>query len=384
MRNFNVPAFSRCTTVIIRLDNYKLGNKIASLALNEEAFQNLTQKHLNTIYLENKDLFFYPEKQILPLTEKQADMFKQCDSYDVFQINELGQAYKYYDNENGDNVYMLTEACNSNCIMCPATERMRRNKQAAAVDDILQIIRHMPSDAKHITITGGEPFLIGERIFEILAAFKEKCQRTHFLLLTNGRALSYEPFIRKFHETAPNRILVGIPLHGYNSHTHDEITRSPGGFEQTVQGIKNLLNFGHKVEIRIVVSKLNYKNITAICDLISEEFKHVHRVEIMGLEMLGNAAINQADVWIPYKEAFAASREGINTLVNNSIEVGLYNFPLCSVDENYHSLSAKSITSYKVRYADECDRCMIRDACGGIFAGTIRLAKQDIKPVLFK
>ena len=177
MRGFNVPAFSRCTTVIIRLDNYKLGNKIASLALSKEAFKNLTQKHLNIIYLEKKNLFFYPEKQIVPLTEKQADLFKQCDSYDVFQINESGQAYKYYDNENGDNAFMLTEACNSNCIMCPATERMRRNKQAVAVDEILQIIRHMPSDAKHITITGGEPFLIGERIFEIFAAFKEKWKK---------------------------------------------------------------------------------------------------------------------------------------------------------------------------------------------------------------
>lgn len=370
--------------MIITLDNYKLGNKIVSLALDKAAFQNLIQNHLDAIYLEDKTLFFYPENHLLQLTEKQAFLFSQCDSYDVFQINPFGKAYKYFDNETVDNVFMLTEACNSNCIMCPASEQMRRNKQPVAVDDVLQIIRHMPSDAKHITVTGGEPFLIGKGIFEIFAAFKEKCPGTQFLLLTNGRALSYEPFIHRFHETAPNRIVIGIPLHGYDGFTHDSITRSPGGFDQTVQGIKNLLNFGHKVEIRIVVSKLNYKNITSICKLIADHFKRVYRVEIMGLEMLGNAAMNLKDVWIPYTEAFNASIEGINILVSNSIQVGLYNFPLCAVAESYHSLSSKSITDYKVRYADECKMCMIKDACGGIFAGTIRLAKQDVKPVIYK
>lgn len=370
--------------MIIRLSNYKLGNKIVSLALDREALQNLLNERLDTTYLIDQKLIFFPESQYLQLTEEQTVQFKQCDNYDVFQINQLGQAYKCYDNESDDNVFMLTESCNSNCIMCPATEQMRKNKKPVNVDDILKIIRHMPSDPKHITITGGEPFLIGSRIFEIFAAFKEKCLKTDFLLLTNGRAFSYEPYIRRFHETAPNKIIVGIPIHGDDALSHDSITRSPGGFEQTVQGIKNLINFGHKVEIRLVVSKLNYMNITNICQLIADQFQRVYRVEIMGLEMLGNAAINQKEVWIPYKDAFQASEEGINILINKSIQVGLYNFPLCAIDERYHSLSAKSIADYKVRYADGCNKCLIKDACGGIFAGTIRLAKNDVVPVLSK
>jgi organic radical activating enzyme len=97
--------------------------------------------------------------------------------------------------------------------MCPATDNMRKKRNTVNVDEILDIIRHMPSDARHITITGGEPFLIGNRIFEIFKAFKEKCHNTSFLLLTNGRALSYEPFIRKFYETAPTKIIIGIHLH---------------------------------------------------------------------------------------------------------------------------------------------------------------------------
>ena len=367
--------------MIIRLNDYKLGNKVASLAMDEETFRHLALKQLNIIYLVECKLFFFPDNQWLSLTEHQATLFKQCDNYDVFQINSIGHAYKYYDNESSDNAFMLTDQCNSNCIMCPATDNMRRRKNTINVDEVLEIIRHMPSDARHITITGGEPFLVGKRFFEILLAFKEKCYHTSFLLLTNGRALSYEPYIRKFHETAPNKIIIGIPLHGYDAISHDTITRSPGGFEQTVRGIRNLLNFGHKVEIRLVVSKLNYRNITRICELIAGKFPDVYRVKVMGLEMLGNAAVNQNDVWIPYREAFSASKEGIDLLIRNSIQVGLYNFPLCAVDDEYHEIAAKSITGYKVRYADECEKCFIKDACGGIFAGTIRLAKYDVKPV---
>ena len=370
--------------MIIRLNDYRLGNKVASLALDQETFQHLLQRHLNVIYLAGCKLYFYPDDLWMDLTEAQATLFKQCDNYDVFQVNSIGQAYRYYDNESVDNAFMLTEQCNSNCIMCPATDNMRKRKHTENVDEVLEIIRHMPSDARHITITGGEPFLLGSRIFEVFSAFKDKCRYTSFLLLTNGRALSYEPFIREFHRTAPKKIIIGIPLHGYDAMTHDAITRSPGGFEQTVRGIRNLINYGFRVELRIVVSKLNYKNITRICQLITERFPEVYRVKLMGLEMLGNAAVNQEEVWIPYDVAFGASKEGIDLLIRNAIQVGLYNFPLCAVDTEYHSIASKSITGYKIRYADECEKCHIKDACGGIFAGTIRLAKHDVKPVILK
>ena len=80
--------------MIIRLNDYKLGNKVASLALDEDAFRHLAQKQLNIIYLTKCKLYFYPDNQWLEVTDEQAALFKQCDSYDVFQINSIGKAYK--------------------------------------------------------------------------------------------------------------------------------------------------------------------------------------------------------------------------------------------------------------------------------------------------
>ena len=101
----------------------------------------------------------------------------------------------------------------------------------------------------------------------------------------------------------------------------------------------------------------------------------------MGLEMLGSAARNQSRVWLPYRTAFQKSKEAINILISNGFDVKLYNFPLCAVDRQYWSICAKSISGNKVRYSEKCEVCQLKDACGGLFAGTLRLAKDDVEPI---
>lgn len=365
--------------MIVRLENYEFGKKCVSLALTEHAFQILKNKKLNTAYLCENELLFWPENQSLLVSDENAIRFRQCDSFDVFQISEDGRSFLFYNNESLDNAIMITTKCNSNCVMCPAPDYARKKDSDINPDELLGLIKHIPSDAVHLTITGGEPFIIGEKIFDIFMSLKVQCPHTRYLLLTNGRALSYAPYMKKFCETVPQNIMVGIPLHGYDAITHDLITQSPGGFQQTWIGIKNLLHFGFRVELRIVVSKLNYQYIDKIADLIIREFKVVSSVKVMGLEMLGNAAKNSDDVWISYSDAFQAAKIGIDKLINYGIDVALYNFPLCAVSEEYHYICLKSITDYKVRYEEECESCIFKDACGGIFVGTIRLAGKDVK-----
>ena len=95
--------------------------------------------------------------------------------------------------------------------------------------------------------------------------------------------------------------------------------------------------------------------------------------------MLGSAFINQNEVWIKYSEAFQCSKEAIKLLIKNGIDVALYNFPLCAVEKEYHYICCKSITDYKIRYNIECDQCRLKDACGGVFAGTLKMAEKDFK-----
>ncbi|MBR6407864.1 MAG: His-Xaa-Ser system radical SAM maturase HxsC [Clostridia bacterium] len=373
--------FYRGVTVLqFNIKNYSLGSKLFSIAHNQDALEKLRGKGLNTAHLFGPSLMFYPEKESFPLTCKNLEKLSICENYDVLYVNEQGDGWVQFANEKDDNPLILTQRCNSNCLMCPTSVSVRKKENALCIDYNIELIKYIPSDAKHLTITGGEPFLVGDRIFDLFNEIKNRLPDTDCLLLTNGRALGYIPYADRLLLCAPKRLIVGVPLHGYNSDTHNRITQTAGSFDQTVSGIKNLLFRGFNVEIRIVVSKLNCQFISRIADLIINEFPHVGSVKIMGLEMLGSAAKYAEDIWIPYDVAFEYSKIGIINLINRGIDVGLYNFPLCAVDNNFHLLCQKSITDYKIRFTEKCDDCKKKQNCGGIFAGTIRFAKNNVMP----
>ena len=362
------------------IKEYTLGKKIFSLAFRQEVLDELLQKDLNAALVSGNIITFFPEETTFTLSDDNCKKLSICENYDVLFINECGNGWTLFSNEKEDNPIIVTQRCNSNCLMCPTPEGVRKKENALAIEDTIDSIRYIPDDARHLTITGGEPFLVGEKIFDLFREIKTRLPYTDCLLLTNGRALGYLPYAERFASSAPQHIVVGIPLHGYDDRTHDAITQSPGGFEQTAAGIKNLIYRGINVELRMVVSRLNYRYIEQIAQLIVREFPHVGSVKIMGLEMLGNAAKNVNDVWIPYRTAFAYSKAGIVELIRHGIDVGLYNFPLCAVDKCFHLICQKSISGYKIRYSDKCELCTRKQECGGLFAGSIRLAKDDVIP----
>ena len=68
--------------------------------------------------------------------------------------------------------------------------------------------------------------------------------------------------------------------------------------------------------------------------------------------------------------------------MTHGIDVKLYNFPLCMVDEGYWSIAAKSISEYKIQYPCECEACTVKEICGGFFGSTLHLMKPTVYPIL--
>lgn len=368
--------------MIITIPGYCLGYRIASLAKCDDVGNNLLIQKLDVLKLSENALTLMPQNTLVSDDAEVLYKFNCCDDYDVFEISEGGQAYQYYSNESEDNSFLITGKCNSNCIMCPATENMRRKGRTSSIDNLLKIVNHIPSDVMHLTITGGEPFLVGTDIFTLFEAMKNKFVYTGFLLLTNGRVFAKAEYCLRLAESLPQQTVIGIPLHGYDPQSHDTVTQTQDSFLQTTVGLKNLLALGMNIELRVVISNITAPYLEKIAKLIIHEFYGIKSVKFIGLEMLGNAAINSNIVWIPYMQAFKSARNAILLLVNRGIDVGIYNFPLCSVEKSFWPICLKSITDYKVRYSDKCNCCVVRDACGGLFAGTYRLAECDLKPVV--
>lgn len=284
--------------------------------------------------------------------------------------------------ENDDYTIFVTNHCNSNCIMCPMSEKERSLRHPELnYEYLMKQCRDIPVDTKHVTITGGEPFLFGRKIFEALHYLRDNFEDIPYLFLTNGRAFSIDGFSSQYIDSIPPQTLTGIPIHGSCAEKHDFITQAPGSFEETEKGLYLLLEKHAQIELRIVASKLNIQDITSIAKLIADHFVGVHAVRIMGLEMLGNARKNLPQVWIDYRESFPYIREAVEILVDADIDVQIYNYPLCCVEPPYWGICKKSISPDKVRYAEQCNNCSKKDACGGVFLGTLRLLERSLSPL---
>ena len=338
------------------------------------------ETQLNKVFLESSGLLLLPENISIPLSEDEQVDIKELGDGSILELSPKG-AYIYFNTDSFDNTLFITNRCNSSCIMCPTSELMRKTSGVEPPEKLMAVLRAIPNRRNHITITGGEPFLLGEDIFQIFEFMKMRLNRLDYLLLTNGRAFAIEKYFKKFCESAPSRLMVGIPIHGSNSKLHDAITRAEGSFEQTVLGIKRLLKADIKIELRIVVSKLNIDDIYHLSQFILENFRGIYKVTFVGLEMLGSARKNMEDVWIDYRESFDKIKNAIDNLIYHGVNVQLYNYPLCCVDSKYWSICQKSISVEKIVHTKQCEQCDVKDACCGMFKGTYKLLEKSIKAV---
>lgn len=365
----------------ISIPFYDRGYKIVSISLDSRTKNDLLSENVDFWHIDQQGITEYPGGYFISDNKNAIEGFLQCGNYDVFEIWENGTASRVYNDQTNENLFFVTGKCNSNCIMCPSPEQMRRMGEKANVANMIKIAGHIPSDTSHLTITGGEPFLAGKDLFKLLDYCKKKFTSTEFLILTNGRVFALEEYCRLLKETIPANCTLGIPLHGSTAERHDFITQTTGSFLQTITGLRRLHQMKIRLEIRIVVCRNNVNDIPQMASLIVHELPNIAHVSIMAMEMTGSAFLNKEKVWIPYSQSSPYVQQAVRILAGAGINVMLYNFPLCTVNRQYWTICAKSISSYKVRYADKCGSCDVRESCGGIFAGTLHLEEADLRPI---
>lgn len=364
------------------LSNYKGSYRVFVVSKGRETTVARLSEGLSVGELTAERLTFFPENVVVPLSANEKKLFEVFDEGDVLDINEKGILYRWYSASEGDAGMATTSLCNSNCRMCPASDNERRQKSSLTIEQMDAVLRHMPKDLWHFTITGGEPTLIGEDDFlHLLASIKRELPLAKILLLTNGRTLGDKEFFGRFIREAPQNIRVAIPIHGSTPEKHDYITQAPGSFAQTLRAVAALLRSKAEVELRIVVSKLNSDDITDMARLIIDRFSTVTVVNFVGLEMRGNCVAHSEQVLISYQDAFAQSRDAMRLLIKSGIDVGLYNFPYCMIDKRYWPIAKQSISAHKSVFCEECDSCSLKDECCGIFSATMKYYKPSVYPI---
>jgi His-Xaa-Ser system radical SAM maturase HxsC len=232
-----------------------------------------------------------------------------------------------------------------------------------AIKKVIDSVR--PDDI--LGLTGGEP-TIRDIFFKILEYAKKKDPEMNVFVVSNGRMFYYREFAEKTASVGLKNLKVGIALYGHTKGLHDAITRIPGSFEQTIKGIQNLIGLNVPVELRIIVSKINYKCLKEMADYIAGNLKGVYRVVFINMKYTGNAYINRKVLFVKYKDVVPYAEKAADLLLGNGIEVKLFHFPLCTIKRKYWDL-ARGVTKQEseLMFVKECKKCRMKGECPRIW-----------------
>jgi His-Xaa-Ser system radical SAM maturase HxsC len=264
------------------------------------------------------------------------------------------------------NAFLLTERCNSFCLMC--SQPPRDIEDSFLLDEVLDAIPLIDRDAKEIGLTGGEPAIYGDRLASLVHTLKLALPHTAVHVLTNGRLFSDASLAASLAAVNHPDLMLGIPIYSRIAEVHDFIVQAKGAFAETIQGILNLKEHGVRVEIRVVVHRQTTPGLLELANFISRNLLFVDHVALMGLEVTGFTRANLGALLVSpdeYAEDLTASVLALNRA---GLRVSIYNHPLCALSPDVWPWAVRSISDWKNEYAEVCRECDVLDRCGGLFA----------------
>ncbi|MFC1837242.1 His-Xaa-Ser system radical SAM maturase HxsC [Thermodesulfobacteriota bacterium] len=298
---------------------------------------------------------------------------------DVVLIEKDGGIKRIWDCKSPHNSLLVTEQCNSRCIMCPQPPKKEVDSRHKFNLKVLELIG--PKGVESLALTGGEPTLREEELINLISLCKKKLPNTSLMILTNGRKLRDFRFAKQIVEVGHQNLMFGVPLYASTDKEHDRIVGSKGAFYETLAGLKNLALFLQKIEIRIVLHKLTYKRLLALSDFIYRNLPFVAHISFMGMETHGLAEKNLERLWIDPVDYIQELSEAINYLYKRNLNVSIYNLPHCILPEGLWRFSRQSISDWKNIFIKECSGCDLVNECAGFFETSSNVISKHIKPI---
>ncbi len=272
----------------------------------------------------------------------------------------------------------LTFDCNNRCVFCVQGDK-RHEFPARPLSRIrAELAEAYACGARAAVFTGGEPTLHEALVPAVAAAKEIGYRRLH--IQTNGRMFCYEPFCLRLLAAGARHFT--ISLHGATAKTHDALTRAPGSFAQSAQGVRNLKKLGAVVSVNTVIARDNVRALPAIARLLVKlgadgfQFAFPH--------ILGSAAENASAVVPPIKLAARYAMKGLAVGLEAGKTVTVEAIPACLLPgfEKYRAETLRQEafvfdSGFKLPRSSynricegkalgpRCNRCRYRNACEG-------------------
>jgi His-Xaa-Ser system radical SAM maturase HxsC len=293
-----------------------------------------------------------------------VDRIEELNTGDVIRLNPNGTIDVLFEINSPHNILFVTEQCNSSCLICP---QHTTKSKSDYTDLALNLIKLVAPSTGTLAITGGEPTLLQDNFFRIIQACKETLPLTALNVLSNGIKFSDFDFTKRFALLAHPNIRVAIPLYADTDTGHNNIAQT-NSFYKTVKGIQNLALFGQNIEIRTVITALNYQRLPQFAEFIYRNFPFVQHIAFMGMETRELVVKNLDQVWIDPYEYKQYLEDAVGILSLRNMNVSIYNHQLCILPKVLWKYACKSISLWKNIYIDECSSCVQKQLCGGFFA----------------
>ncbi|MEI9943937.1 MAG: His-Xaa-Ser system radical SAM maturase HxsC [Chitinophagaceae bacterium] len=297
---------------------------------------------------------------------------------DIVIVNTDGVINTLYRIHSQQNFLLLTERCNSNCLMCSQPPRDRDDSYL--ISTYKKLIPMIPKDCRELGLTGGEPTLLGDDFFNILDWIQFSLPETQIHCLTNGRSFAWSNMADQLGTMNLKQLMLGIPLYSDYYALHDYIVQAKDAFNQTMKGFYNLARNGQRIEIRIVLHQQTIPRLVELAKFIYKNLPFAEHIAFMGLENQGYTPHNISKLWIDPVEYVGQLTEAVQFLHAMGMTVSIYNSQLCLIPAELWEFNRKSISDWKNIYLDECSRCAKIDECGGLFASAKDRHSDYIKP----
>ncbi len=291
---------------------------------------------------------------------------------------------------------ILRPSCLNYCLFCgrvsTTAEALRREEKDVAAN----LAEFKRRGVKRIEISGNDPIE-----YDKLVPLVKYMKKTGFIdiqLSTHGRQLSDESFTDALIAAGVNKFR--IPLYGSCPKTHDAVTRAPGSFRETWQGVKHLVKKSGAADLQVsfLIMKQNKNDIIPFLDLMK---KYMIEDLYIAYPFLAN---DDLSYYIPLKDLAPYVRKARAYAGEIGLPLRFIEIPYCvfgAEDEainntvlppdlgehcqppGKHKTDIKDMPAYRLKkQAPMCASCACRDHCDGFPVNDVdRFGTGNLKPI---
>lgn len=307
----------------------------------------------------------------LPVVDRlrESDHFRAGDV--VVLEGDSGFVRSLYRPYERHHSLFVTERCNSNCLMCSQPPKDKDDVHSLTERNS-ELIRLMDPKPEYLTITGGEPTLLGDHLFNLISQLKRSLPCTELHMLTNGRTFAWPEYSKRFAALDHPNLCLGVPLYSDFAGEHDHIVQAKGAFDQTVMGLHQAARNGIRIEIRVVLHRLTIPRLARLMEYIYRNLSFVEHVALMGLEYVGYTPRNISELWIDPFDYQDELESAVQYLSMRDMPVSIYNHQLCVLRRSLWPYAQKSISDWKNLFLPVCESCSALAECGGLFQWAVK------------